>query len=86
MVSIASSVYHLWLDRSILAKSGFQPLGVSSMFDAYCTQCGKHTLIFPSQILGIDNTDRGIEVAFVCWCGSEQTWVTGTHDHEVAAA
>ena len=38
-------------------------------------------LIFPSQIQGVTNTDHGILVSYVCWCGSEQTWLTGSTGH-----
>ena len=47
------------------------------MFDHHCTACDRRQLIFPSQVTRIDNTDHGIEVAFDCWCGSEQTHLTG---------
>jgi hypothetical protein len=47
------------------------------MFDNECTVCGKRQLIFPSQIQAITNTDAGIVVAYTCWCGAEQAWVTG---------
>ena len=47
------------------------------MFDHHCTACDRRQLIFPSQITGIDNTDHGIVVSFRCWCGAEQTLVTG---------
>lgn len=47
------------------------------MFDHLCTQCEKRQLIFSSQITGMTNTDRGIVVAFTCWCGAEQALVTG---------
>jgi len=47
------------------------------MFDHNCTECGKRQLIFPSQIVSMDNTEHGIVVAFRCWCGAEQTMVTG---------
>ena len=47
------------------------------MFDNECTACGKRQLIFPSQITGIANTDAGIVVGYTCWCGADQTWVTG---------
>jgi hypothetical protein len=47
------------------------------MFDHHCTACGKRQLIFPSQVTSLANTDRGIVVAFTCWCGAEQTQVTG---------
>jgi hypothetical protein len=47
------------------------------MFDHYCTTCAKRQLIFPSQVSSMTNTDRGIVVAFTCWCGADQTMVTG---------
>jgi hypothetical protein len=47
------------------------------MFDHHCTACAKRQLIFPSQITGMVNTDRGIVVAFTCWCGADQTMLTG---------
>ena len=47
------------------------------MFDHRCTTCEKRQLIFPSQVLGLTNTDHGIVVAFTCWCGAEQRMVTG---------
>jgi hypothetical protein len=47
------------------------------MFDNECTVCGKRQLIFPSQIAAIANTDAGIVVSYTCWCGADQTWVTG---------
>jgi hypothetical protein len=47
------------------------------MFDHHCTACDKRQLIFPSQVTAMSNTDRGIVVAFVCWCGAEQSMVTG---------
>ncbi len=50
------------------------------MFDHHCTACDRRQLIFPSQVTRIDNTDHGIVVAFGCWCGSEQTHVTGSRN------
>ena len=47
------------------------------MFDHKCTACGKRQLIFPTQVASMTNTDSGIVVAFTCWCGADQTWVTG---------
>jgi len=51
---------------------------VTEMFDHLCSSCEKRQLIFPSQITSIANTDTGIEVAFTCWCGATQTWLTGS--------
>ncbi len=47
------------------------------MFDHHCTACDQRKLIFPSQITGLANTDHGIVVTFTCWCGAEQTMLTG---------
>lgn len=58
------------------------------MFDHLCTECGKRQLIFTSQVTSLVNTDNGIIVAFECWCGAEQTLLTGRaadHREPVAA-
>ena len=47
------------------------------MFDHVCSACDKRQLIFPGMVTSVTNTDHGIEVAFTCWCGADQTWVTG---------
>jgi hypothetical protein len=47
------------------------------MFDNQCTECGKRQLIFPSQITALSNGETGITVAYTCWCGAAQTWLTG---------
>lgn len=56
------------------------------MFDFTCTACGNHQLIFPSQVRGVTNTSYGIEVDFECWCGSNQTWLTGAGARRPARA
>jgi hypothetical protein len=59
----------------------------ASVFAHHCTACGKRQLIFPGQITSMDNTEAGIELGFTCWCGAEQTLVTGRRaDTEVSAA
>ena len=47
------------------------------MFDHHCTACDKRQLIFPSQVTSLVNTEHGIVVSFECWCGAEQTMLTG---------
>ena len=47
------------------------------MFDIVCTSCTRRQLIFPGQVLGMVNDDRGIHVAYRCWCGSTGIWDTG---------
>lgn len=59
------------------------------MFDHHCTACDRRQLIFPSQVTGLVNTDHGIVVGLVCWCGAEQSLVTGngaTDRHLTSAA
>jgi hypothetical protein len=47
------------------------------VFAHTCSACHRRELIFPSQITGMDTTERGIEVRFTCWCDAEQTMVSG---------
>lgn len=47
------------------------------MFDHKCTACAKRQLIFPSQVTSLTNAAHGIVVRFTCWCGAEQTMVSG---------
>ena len=47
------------------------------MFDHKCTSCAKRQLIFPSQVSSLTNGAHGIVVRFTCWCGAEQTMLTG---------
>ncbi len=47
------------------------------MFLNHCSACDKSMLIFPSRITSLANTEHGIVVHFACWCGSEQTMLTG---------
>ena len=47
------------------------------MFDNNCQVCATRVLIFESQVTSVANTPAGIEVRFTCWCGTEQTQVTG---------
>jgi hypothetical protein len=59
------------------------------MFDHACTSCERRQLIFPGQVTALTNTDHGIELSFVCWCGAEQTTLIGraaTERLEVAPA
>jgi len=57
-----------------------------TMFDHNCTDCGKRQLIFPSQITAMNNTGHGIVVEFRCWCGADQTMVSGRAATERPAA
>lgn len=47
------------------------------MFDATCTTCCRRELIFPGQILGIDNASDQIVVTFRCGRGHLGFWRTG---------
>ncbi len=56
------------------------------MFQNHCSACDRDQLIFPSQVTGLDNTEAGIVVSFVCWCGADQTLVTGRRARRADAA
>ena len=56
------------------------------MFDNNCQVCARRVLIFPSQITSLANTDHAIVVTFTCWCGTEQTQVTGKTARAARAA
>jgi hypothetical protein len=56
------------------------------MFDHTCTACQKRQLIFPSQVTSLENTEHGILVAFTCWCGADQTLLTGRASARPAVA
>ncbi len=47
------------------------------MFDVHCSTCSRRQLVFPGQVLGIVNDDRGIHVLFRCACGTTGVWDTG---------
>jgi hypothetical protein len=47
------------------------------MFDHNCTACHKRQLIFSSQVSSLENTEQGIVVHFTCWCGADQSLLTG---------
>lgn len=47
------------------------------MLAHHCTVCDETYLIFESQFTGLENTGEGIVVSFTCWCGAEQSQVTG---------
>ena len=49
------------------------------MFAHHCSSCDETYLIFESQLTSLDNTANGIELRFTCWCGAEQTTVTGRY-------
>ena len=47
------------------------------MFAHHCSSCDETYLLFESQLTSLDNTTSGIELHFTCWCGAEQTEVSG---------
>ena len=56
------------------------------MFDHECSACGKRQLIFASQVTSVTNTDEGIVVTHTCWCGADQTWLTGRKARRATSA
>lgn len=56
------------------------------MFTVYCRVLEAETIIWPSAITAIDNTDEGIVVHFACSCGQHGgRVVTGKRAAAVAA-
>lgn len=47
------------------------------MFSHHCTDCERTQLFSTGQITRLSNTDHGIVLSLRCWCGSEQSIVTG---------
>ena len=47
------------------------------MFAHHCSSCDETYLIFDSQLTSLENTANGIELRVTCWCGVEQTQVSG---------
>jgi hypothetical protein len=43
------------------------------MFVNHCTACDREQLIFPSMLTAATTGEHGLEVAYTCWCGAEQT-------------
>ncbi len=56
------------------------------MFDNNCQVCAARVLIFPSQVTSLANTADGIKVSFTCWCGTEQSRITGKAGEPAANA
>ncbi len=56
------------------------------MFSHHCTDCDRTQLIFSSQVTDLTNHELGIVVSFRCWCGSEQTKLTGRRAEDVRTA
>lgn len=44
-----------------------------SPFTHHCTACKRTQLIFPTQLTGVAETDQGVVLSFICWCGAPQT-------------
>ena len=56
------------------------------MFDVFCTDCSRRQLVFPGQVLGIHNDERGICVVYRCSRGHVGVLVTGRSAEEAVAA
>jgi hypothetical protein len=55
----------------------------AAVFTVYCESCAAQTLIWPSQVDAIGNSDDGIVVRFHCSAGHRGVLVTGrTAEHE----
>ena len=56
------------------------------MFDVTCPTLDQAVLIWPSRIIGVDNRDGVIDLAFTCACGALAVLRTGAGAHEALVA
>lgn len=54
------------------------------MFDVHCAACDRRRLVFPGQVLGIQNGPHGMTVTYRCWCGATGALRTGRGTQEPA--
>jgi hypothetical protein len=47
------------------------------MFTVHCPRHGREVLLSERRIESLRNTLDGIEVGWVCWCGTRGTMLTG---------
>ena len=47
------------------------------MFSVHCPSHGAEVLLDETQIESIENSDVGIVVHWVCWCGERGSFVSG---------
>lgn len=47
------------------------------MFAIYCPELSSRVIVFMSQVQGITNHDKGIDVSFRCPCGAVGVWRSG---------
>ncbi len=54
------------------------------MFTVHCDDLGE-VLLTAKDVLGVRNTDRGVLVAYRCWCGRNGVLLTGSGaDREIS--
>lgn len=56
------------------------------MFAVHCAACDARTMIWPSLVDGVRNTDAGVLVAFHCAAGHRGVLLTGRHAEDREAA
>lgn len=56
------------------------------MFAAHCRHCDAKVLLSDRRMTGVRNTPAGIEVDFLCWCGTTNTWRSGKQQVHAGAA
>jgi hypothetical protein len=47
------------------------------MFTVHCPEHGREVLLSERRIESLHNTMNGIEVRWVCWCGTRGSMLTG---------
>jgi hypothetical protein len=49
----------------------------ADMFTVHCPQHGREVLLSERRIESLHNTLNGIEIRWVCWCGTRGSMLTG---------
>jgi len=62
---------------SLPLVSGTEQTEDDDMFTVHCPQHGREVLLSERRIESLHNTLEGIEVRWVCWCGSRGSMLTG---------
>jgi hypothetical protein len=49
------------------------------MFSVHCPQHGAEVLLTDRHIEAIENSDHGIRIHWICYCGERGSFVSGRH-------
>jgi hypothetical protein len=53
----------------------------TTMFSAHCPEHGAEVLLGYGNLIGVENTDKGVVVHWRCFCGTRGHTLTGRRRH-----